>query len=219
MLFRSIDEVRTLVATFQHFVRERREVALIMAGLPQKVSGLLRDDAISFLRRAFKHYLGPVEENDVRYSLKRTIGLAGRKIENDALALATKRTKGFPFMIQLIGYHMWRQQPESEYITYEDAEEAVHLAEADLEKMIFDTTIRELSEKDIAFLTAMLEDGEYSFLSDIAKRMQVTSKYAGTYRKRLIEQGIIGSYGHGKVAFDLPMFRDYLKNRMPDAVK
>ena len=215
----SIDEVRTLVVTFQHFVRERREVALIMAGLPQKVSSVLRDDSLSFLRRAFMHHLGPVEENEVRYSLKKTVGLAGRKIENDALSLATESTKGFPFMIQLIGYHMWRQQPEAEYVTHEDAVEAVHLAEADLEKMIFDTTFRELSEKDIAFLLAMLKDGEYSFLSDIAERMQVTSKYAGMYRKRLIEQGIIGSHGHGKVAFELPMFRDYLENRTSAAAK
>jgi hypothetical protein len=44
--------------------------------------------------------------------------------------------------------------------------------------------------------------------------MNVTPKYAGTYRARLIEQGIIGSRGHGKVAFDLPMFREYLQKKL-----
>ena len=29
-----IDELRTVISTFQHFVRERRDVAIIMAGLP-----------------------------------------------------------------------------------------------------------------------------------------------------------------------------------------
>jgi Mn-dependent DtxR family transcriptional regulator len=57
----------------------------------------------------------------------------------------------------------------------------------------------------------MLEDEEFSNVSDIAKRMNVTSKYVSLYRKRLIEHGIIGSIGHGKVAFDLPMFREYLQ--------
>ena len=210
----SIDEVRALIVNFQHFVRERRDIALIMAGLPQKVSSLLRDDSISFLRRAFQHHLEPIEENEVLYSMKKTIELAGRNVEREALDLAVKCTKGFPFMIQLIGYHMWRQHPETEHISYADAEDGVYLARNDLERMIFDTTYRELSEKDIAFLAAMLSDNEYSVISDIAERMKVTPKYAGMYRKRLLEQGIIGSRGYGKVAFELPMFRDYIKNKI-----
>ena len=80
--------------------------------------------------------------------------------------------------------------------------------------MILDITYRELSEKDIAFLAAMLDDNEYSTISDISSRMGVTSKYAGMYRKRLIEHGIISSSGYGKVAFDLPMFREYVQNRV-----
>ena len=209
-----IEQLRTLVVTFQHFVRERRKAALIMAGLPQKVSGLLRGDSISFLGRAFQHDLKPIEENEVRFSMKKTIEIAGRKIEKDALDFAAKNTKGLPFMIQLIGYQMWRQNPGDEVISLKDAEEGVYLAQNDLERMIFGTTYRELSEKDIAFLTAMLDDNEYSRLSDIAKRMDVPPKYAGMYRKRLMEQGIIGSAGHGKVAFELPMFREYLQNRL-----
>lgn len=210
----NIEELRTLIVTFQHFVRERRDVALIMAGLPQKVSSLLRDDEISFLRRAFQHHLSPIEENDVRFSIKKTVEIAGRSIETKALDLAAKNTKGFPFMIQLIGYHIWRQHPEREKITYDDAEEGICLAQNDLEKMVFETTFRELSEKDIAFLTAMLSDKEYSIIADISKRMKVSPRYAGMYRKRLIEQGIIGSRGHGRVVFELPMFREFLQNRI-----
>ena len=208
------DELRTVITTFQHFVRERRDVALIMAGLPPKVSNLLRDDSISFLRRAFQHHLEAIEESEVRFSMKRTIELAGRTIENEALNLAVKSTKGFPFMIQLIGYQMWRQNPEMGNISFEDAEEGIVLARNDLERMIFDTTYRELSEQDIVFLAAMLDDKEYSNISDIASRMDVSPKYAGIYRKRLIEQGIIDSSGYGKVSFSLPMFREYFQNRI-----
>ena len=208
-----IDELRTVITTFQHFVRERRDVALIMAGLPSKVSNLLREDSISFLRRAFQHNLEAIEESEVRFSMKKTIELAGRTIEKEALSLAVEKTKGFPFMIQLIGYQMWRQNPEINSISFEDAEEGIILAKHDLERMIFDITYRELSEKDIAFLTAMLADKEYSNISDISKRMNVSPKYAGIYRKRLIEQGIISSIGYGKVAFDLPMFREYIQSR------
>jgi len=209
-----IDELRTVISTFQHFVRERRDVAIIMAGLPPKVSSLLRDDSISFLRRAFQVHLEAVEESEVRFSMKKTIELAGRTISKEALGLAVENTKGFPFMIQLIGYQMWRQNPENKAISVKDAEEGIILAQRDLERMIFDTTYRELSEKDIAFLAAMLDDKEYSNISDISTRMGVTPKYAGIYRRRLIEHGIISSAGYGKVAFDLPMFREYIQNRV-----
>jgi len=209
------EQMKTLIVTFQHFVRERREVALIMAGLPQKVSSLLRDDSISFLRRAFQHQLEPIEENEVRFSMKKTIRLAGREIENNALDLAVMNTNGFPFMIQLIGYQIWRQQPEKRTISHEDVVEGVGFAQNDLERMIYESTYRELSEKDLAFLQAMLADAEYSKVADIADRMKVSSKYAGIYRRRLIEQGIISSRGYGKVAFELPMFREYLHKRLP----
>ena len=208
-----IEELRMLISTFQHFVRERRDVALIMAGLPAKVTDLLRDDSISFLRRAFQHHLESIEENEVRFSMKKTIEFAGRKIENDALNLAVDNTKGFPFMIQLIGYHMWRQNPDNVCISVEDAHEGILLAHNDLEKMIYNNTFRDLSEMDIAFLVAMLDDEEYSKIADIAARMNVSPKYAGEYRRRLIEHGIIGSRGYGRVAFDLPMFREYLHTR------
>ena len=209
-----VDELRTIITTFQHFVRERRDVALIMAGLPPKVSDLLRDDSISFLRRAFQHQLEAIEESEVRFSMKKTIELAGRTIEKDALSLAVKSTKGFPFMIQLIGYQMWRQRPEIKSISLEDAEEGIVLAQNDLERMIYDTTYRELSDKDIVFLTAMLDDEKQSSISDISIRMNVTSRYAGIYRQRLIEQGIIESAGRGKVAFSLPLFREYMQNKV-----
>jgi len=208
------EEMSSLVVAFQHFVRERREVALIMAGLPQKVSDLLRDDSISFLRRAFQHHLNPIEESEVRYSLKKTIEFSGRKIENIALDLAAKKTEGFPFLIQLIGYQMWRQNPGRKQITFEDAVEGVVAAQVDLERMVFARTYRDLSDKDLAFINAMLDDSEYSKMSDIAERLNVSTKFASVYRKRLIEQGIIGSRGHGKVAFDLPMFKEYLQNRL-----
>ena len=209
-----INELRTVITTFQHFVRERRDVALIMAGLPPMVSTLLRNDSISFLRRAYIHLLESVEENEVRFSMKKTIELAGRTIDNEALDLAVYNTKGFPFMIQLIGYQMWRQNPDRVNINFSDAEDGVFLARNDLERMIFDVTYNELSEQDISFLTAMLADKEFSKISDISQRMNVSPKYAGIYRKRLIEQGIINSKGYGKVAFDLPMFREYVEKKL-----
>lgn len=46
----NLEELIDFSATFQHFVREDRKVALFMAGLPVNVSALLSDKSVSFLR-------------------------------------------------------------------------------------------------------------------------------------------------------------------------
>ena len=48
----TLDEMVQLAAFYQHFVREGRKVALLMAGLPHNISSLLNNKTVSFLRRS-----------------------------------------------------------------------------------------------------------------------------------------------------------------------
>ncbi|MDU2507298.1 MAG: hypothetical protein E6548_02135 [Collinsella sp.] len=76
-----------------------------------------------------------------------------------------------------------------------------------------ETTYRELSDKDIEFLLAMLPDSGPSRVSEIAKRMGVASNYASQYKRRLLEDGVIGERGRGLVGFDIPAFREFLNEK------
>jgi hypothetical protein len=203
-------ELYDLVDVFQHFVRERRDAALIMAGLPGNVSMMLRDDKISYLRRSFQRRLDPIEESEVKLVIRRTIEEASRKIKPDALGYAAKNTRGFPFMIQLVGYHMWRQKPERIMISIDEAKDGVESAAEDMKRMIFETTLRDLSQKDIAFLIALAQLGRESETAEIAEIMGKTVNYASQYRKRLLDQGVIGERMFGKIDFDIPMLREYI---------
>ena len=69
----SLDEMRTLASVYQHFVREERNVALLMAGLPHKVSALLADENLTFLRRSRKHKLERISDSDVRIAFRQTV--------------------------------------------------------------------------------------------------------------------------------------------------
>ena len=77
-----------------------------------------------------------------------------------------------------------------------------------------ETTYRELSDKDIEFLLAMLPDSGPSRTSEIAKRMGVASNYASQYKRRLLEDGVIGERGRGLVGFDIPAFREFLSEKV-----
>jgi DNA replication protein DnaC len=205
-----IAEMIDLVADFQHFVREKREVALVMAGLPGKVLQMFQDDRVSFTRRSFQHRLEPINRADVKAVIRKTIESSGRNIEDESLDIAADYSKGFPFLIQLIGYNIWRQSPENVIISLDDVMQGIESSEDNMERMILDTTVDELSDKDLEFLVAMLPDKNESKISDIIERLSCSANHAAQYRLRLIKQGIIEEYGRGKVQFAMPLLKEYL---------
>lgn len=204
-------ELGILVDVFQHFVRERRDVALLLAGLPHNISALIDDDATSFLRRAFQHSMDKISTSETAYAMKDTIEGAGRSIEPKALERAAEAAEGYAFLIQLIGYHAWRQSPRSGTISEEDVEGAIRFARRDMERMVLEPTMRDLSPREAEYLASMLEDESESLVADIAQRMGIDANNATQVRRRLIERGVIGSRGRGRVGFDMPMLRGYLE--------
>ncbi len=211
-----LDEMVYLSAIYQHFVRERRRVALVMAGLPFNISTLLNDKTVSFLRRAQHQYLGRLPEFEIRDALQKTVASSGRTIDPDALDRSVRAVDGSPFMLQLVGYRMWDQHPEQPVITLADAEYGASLAAAEIKDRVLESTYRELSNGDLAFLAAMLSDEGDSSVRDIAERLGKSSAYTNTYRRRLLEQGVIGERRRGVVGFDLPAFREFLEEKLTD---
>ena len=210
----NLEEMIDLVSVYQHFVREDRRVALLMAGLPFKTSELLANEDISFLRRAQHRYFGRIEDTAVETSLEATVREAGRSIEAVALRRAVEEIDGFPYMMQLLAYRAWAENPESPIITLSDVESAATVARSELETSVLETTYRELSPKDRAFLFAMLEDGGESAMTAIAKRMGVKGNYAGQYKRRLLEQGLIETRGSKAVGYALPGLKEFLQEKV-----
>lgn len=209
-----LDEMIQLATVYQHFVGEERKVALLLAGLPGKVSTLVRSESVSFLRRASRHRLEGLSPADAAEGIRLTIEEGGRLIGPDALALAAAESQGFPYLMQLVGYHSWAQHPDDEEVSLSDVQTGVSLAHASFSERVLDATYYDLSPKDLLFLRAMLEDGEESRLADIARRLGAASNYTSTYKRRLVEQGVIGERGSSYVAFELPGFRAYLEEKV-----
>ena len=205
----SLDEMITLAAVYQHFVRERRKVALVMAGLPSNVDALVSNKSVSFLRRAQRHALGLVSTPDVYDAVRRTVEGAGKAIEADALAACVDAIKGFPYMLQLVGYRCWQAAGSKKTIDLGDARHGIEAAALDFEERVIASTYRELSPTDIRFVQAMLPDAGESRLADIAERLGVTSSYASKYRARLRAAGVIEEVARGIVRFSIPGFREY----------
>jgi hypothetical protein len=197
------------IATFQLFIREKRNVALLMAGLPSTVLQMFQNSSISFLRRAFRRTLGSISPPEVRTTIKKTVELSGRRIETEALMEAAKSTGGFPFMIQLIGYHTFNQS-NRKIISMADVEAGIFDAKEDMESMVLEASLYELTDAEQRFLLAMLADSDVSRVADIATRMNTSASNTSHYKRRLVNQGVLAEAGRGKVTFSMPMLKDML---------
>lgn len=205
-----LDEMIELAAVYQHFVRESRKVALLMAGLPHKVTSLLHDETVSFLRRAQLERLERVPDYEVEAVLLKTIRENGREADPAGVSQAVSAIGGFPFLLQLVGYRSWDMHPNSKLISATDFAEGIRLARHEMDDRILEATYQDLSPTDKRFLVAMLVDTGDTRTADLAKRLGQSTSQVAQYRRRLIEAGVIGSRGRGMVGFDMPYFREFL---------
>ncbi len=148
-------------------------------------------------------------------ALAETITANGRRIDPDALAVAARATGGYPFMIQLVGYQVWRKA-SGDHIDAEAARVGVEAARARLGSLVHETALAELSGVDRAFLSAMAHDDGPSRLQAIAGRLGKGLNYVSVYRARLLEAGMIAAAGRGKVDFAIPFLREYLREHAPE---
>ncbi|KGF22260.1 ATP-binding protein [Corynebacterium tuscaniense] len=210
-----MDEIVEFGTTIQHLVREDREIAVAMAGIPGAVKPLLAADEgrnpVTFLRRANRIETGMVPIEEVRMALEETAAQVGVSWTPEALDAASNATGGYPFMIQLVGQHAFRNLTDNE-IDEEAVSHGIGAARRKLGQLVHEPSLADLSEVDRTFLTAMSTDDGPSRMLDIAARLGVDSQYAGTYRKRLIDAEMIRPTSHGYVDYELPYMREYLRS-------
>ncbi len=212
----SINEMSTLVAAFQHFLDEGKKVALIMAGLPYAVTSLLSGESTSFLRRAARYGLRALNDYEVEEALVRTMRDGGKSFEPDALEAAVKAIKGFPFMLQLVGYRAWRMAEDSSIVDISSVSAAAGIARKELEQRVYEVVWLELSEADKSFLLAMTKDPEMTRQADLPGRLDKPSGHVSKYKKRLLQQGIIQERSRGLLEFCLPGFKGYFMERIAE---
>jgi len=203
-------ELREVATTLQHAFREGRDVAFIGAGLGSRVSDVVNDSVLTFLRRADRHHLGRVRRDDVERGFRVPIEASERRVEPAALAHMVDAVDGYPFMLQLVGSRVWRMHPERTEITIDDAREGVELARDRLGTLVHEPALSAASEIDRSFLLAMAQDSGPVRMADIAERLGVTANYASQYRRRLLAAELIEPVGTGRVDFALPYLREYL---------
>lgn len=207
-----IGELRELATTVQHAFREERELAFVGAGLASAVSDVVNDEVLTFLRRAQRHHLGTVGREDVARAIREPVEANGRRVGDDVLVEMVEGTRGYPFLIQLVGARVWRLHPSELEISPDDAQLGVSDALRRLGSLVHEPALADASDIDKSFLLAMAKDDGPSKMADIQRRLNVGVNYASQYRLRLIAVELIEPVRHGYVDFAVPYLREYLRS-------
>lgn len=209
----SMEELRSLAVAVQHAIREDESVAFVFAGLPSMIESIVNGKTLTFLRRAIPVELGSVSLEEVSASLQLTMQESGLRV-SDALADKMARaTKGYPFMVQLVGYYVWQlsRRASASEASEELVTKGIAIARERFDVTVIEPALQRLSGTCIEYLLAMALDGErYSETGFVAARMDATAQKMSPVRARLIKEDVIEAAGWGRVRFAIPHMAEYL---------
>jgi hypothetical protein len=115
-----------------------------------------------------------------------------------------KRTRGYSFAFQVLGYLMWEKHGFSDEV---DDEYRQLLAD-----LSYDKIWSELSPKDrrLAWGIAQSRSGQ---VGEVRSILGIQTNEFNPYRRRLVRKGIIDGSERGYVRFLLPCFESYVIER------
>ncbi|MDD7641176.1 MAG: ATP-binding protein [bacterium] len=191
--------IKVFASAFQIFLRRDYPVFLLMTGLYENLYELQNDKSLTFLYRAPKIVMDPLNYTAVKKQYMDILSVDGAQAEQMAVL-----TKGYPFAFQVLGYLYWENRDQ---MRLEDI-----LPEYDqyLEEYVYSKIWSELSELDKKIVYEMAVSGETK-IKHIRERLNMRSEQFSVYRDRLKRKGVVNSEQYGYLSLALPRFDEFVK--------
>lgn len=192
--------MRIFVSEFQILLRKNYNIFLLMTGLYDNIYELQNEKTLTFLYRAPKIELKPLNINMVANKYKEIFHLSDSQSSEMA-----KLTSGYSYAFQVLGYLCFKQNK-----SYKDV-----LLDYDLylEEYSYNKIWSELSNLDKTILNSMVNTPTDK-VEDIRNHCKFESNKFSVYRDRLIKKGILESNTYGRLSFTLPRFKEYIVKKM-----
>lgn len=192
------DFMKTFAHSFQSFLRQDYDVHLLMTGLYENISDLENDKSLTFLYRAPKIYLSPLNIRAIAYSYMDLLGMD----EYSAIE-AAKITKGYAFGYQLLGYILFNQKKKNV------DEQVLREFDLALDEKSYSKIYSELTTKEKEIVHAIANGNKTN--EDIMKAINMKSNALSVYKQTLNKKGIIDVSSRGKLEFLLPRFDKFIQ--------
>ena len=200
----TVDEVtnnanlKVFAAAFQIYLRRDFNVYLIMTGLYDNLYDLQNEKSLTFLYRAPKVILEPLNYTAVVAHYKKVF-----ELESDKAEYMAKLTKGYSFAFQVLGYLLWERGDRN-------IDEVLFDYDQYLEEYVYSKIWSELSETDKNVTCVMAVTGETN-VGKIREKLGMTTPQFSVYRDRLKRKGVITATGHGFISLALPRFEEFVR--------
>ena len=196
------DYVKTFTQAFQLLIRKDYPIHLLMTGLYQNIYELQNDKDLTFLYRAPKISLEPLNLAAITNSYQELLNIT----KEEALLLA-KETKGYAYAYQVLGHLVFeKQNPKLDDKLYAEYDQY-------LEEYVYEKMYSELSSNDKKILKAFTSD-DINSVDNLLLKSKMKKNVFSVYRDRLIKRGIIESPEYGKLILKLPRFYEFLKRQI-----
>ena len=199
----TIDEVcnsihmRSFVHDFQSLLRSDYPVFSLMTGLYENVNSLQNNKNLTFLYRAPKIELGPLNKELIKNEYSSIFTSESKDAINELAAL----TKGYAFAYQVIGYLFSKYRKISKI--YEELDQYLSI-------YVYEKIWSVLPKNEKCFLRCFA-DGSAT-VEIIRSITAYDEKTYSVYRSRLIKRGLIIGDERGKMSLTLPRFEVFMNN-------
>ena len=183
--------MRSFAHDFQSLLRNDYPVFTLMTGLYENVNSLQNNKNLTFLYRAPKVDLAPL---DLKLIKKEYSNIFIEENEETINALA-KITKGYAFAYQVVGYlfSKYRKIPN----IYDELDQYLSI-------YVYDKIWSALPQKEKEYLKCF--DSDVALTKEIIGKVPYDEKSCSIYRDRLIKRGLIKAVEYGKIELVLPRF-------------
>ena len=214
----SPDDMEQVCAAVQMARRKGLPVALMMAGLPGSKERVASYEGCTFMERAQEVKIGSLRISETVDAFEQLLYLSPDiEIKDGVIWEMASFSQGYPYLMQLVGYHLVRLVrelypvgvPVARVDHVKDAEVAAYEA---YRRDVLSPSLRGIGPEMHAYLTAMallLDDDGNASTGAVAQQCGKTLSQLSVCRDALIKRRLISASGRGLVRYALPHLSRY----------
>lgn len=191
--------MRSFAHDFQSLLRNNYPVFTLMTGLYENVNSLQNNKNLTFLYRAPKVELNPLDKE----LIKEEYSSIFKSESSETIDSLASLTKGYAFAYQVVGYLFFK---------YKDISKIYNELDQYLSIYVYDKIWSNLPKNERTFLTCF--KNESITTKAILEEVPYNENSIYVYRDRLIKRGLIVSTSLGTVSLTLPRFENFISKQI-----
>ncbi len=218
----TIDEITYSedVAKFSHamssYAGADYDIYVLMTGLSENIKAIKNKKSLTFLYRAKEKELDGLNITAICADYQKTLDVSREKAEEMAF-----NTKGYSLAFQALGYHCWSAFCTGAKQDDKLWDEIYQKLDITLSELAYEKIWSELSEGDKKVLRAISAISQKDNtpnvkVESIREMAEMSSNTFTTYRKRLMESGVVNGSQYGYMSLALPRFDKFISDAFYD---